>query len=207
VQWFYPPSLLQLIPFWLFSLQHSKTPAHSKHCCRDCFEHRRLCHSQQLLQHLHRLPVYFFVKYKIAALTYKVVTLNQLLYLTHLLALYTPGRSLWSQDKHLLLELAVFTVTSSWGFSYAAPSVWNKLPFEIHSSSSFSSFRGNLKTLFLPCFFLDPPRHLSPWRLPMPQICPFSWPCARYKWLYCIVLSCCFASSSLGLWSAEFSGL
>jgi len=34
-----PPRLLQLTPFWLFSLQRSKTPTHSKYCCPDCSEH------------------------------------------------------------------------------------------------------------------------------------------------------------------------
>jgi len=45
---------------------------------------------------MHWLPVYFRIKYKIATLTYSVVTLNQLLYLAHLLVPYTPGRSLRS---------------------------------------------------------------------------------------------------------------
>jgi len=57
----------------------------------------------------------------IAILTYKVVTLNQPLYLTHLLVSCTPGRSLRSQDKHLLLEPAVSTVIGSRRFSYATP--------------------------------------------------------------------------------------
>ena len=48
---------------------------------------QQLCPSQQLLHHLHWLPAYFRIKYKTATLTYKVVTLNQPLYmyLTHLL--------------------------------------------------------------------------------------------------------------------------
>jgi len=33
---------------------------------------QQLCHSEQLLQHLHWIPVYFRIKYKIATLTYKV---------------------------------------------------------------------------------------------------------------------------------------
>ena len=115
--------LLQLTPFWLFILQHSKTPTHSKYCCRDCFETQRLCRFHQLLQRLHWIPVYFRIKYKIATLTcktHRIVSLNQPLYLTHLLAPYTSGRSLRSQDEHLLLEPAVSTVIGSRGFSYAA---------------------------------------------------------------------------------------
>jgi len=58
-------------------------------------------------------------------------TLKQPPYLTYLLASYTPGRSLRSQDKHLLLEPAVSTVIGSRGFSYTAPSTWNKLSLDI----------------------------------------------------------------------------
>ena len=82
----------------------------------------------------------------IATFTYTVVTLNQPPYLSHLLARYTPGRSLRSQDKHLLLGPAVSTVIGSRGFSYAAPSIWNKLSLEIRNSSSFVCLERNLKT-------------------------------------------------------------
>ena len=115
---------------------------------------------QQLLQHLHWLPAFLRIKYKITTLPYKVVTLNQPLNLTHI-APCTPGRSLRSQDQHLLLEPAVSTVIGSRGFSYAAPSIWNKLPLEIDNSSSFASFKRNLNKFLVPS--LRPaPRHLSP---------------------------------------------
>ena len=121
-----PPWLFQLTPFWLFSFQHSETQMPSKYCCPDCFEHTTTVPFPALAPAL--APVYFHIKYKIATLTWNVVTLNQPLYLTHLLTPYTPGYSLWSRDKHLLLEPAVSTIIGSQGFSYAAPSVWNKLP-------------------------------------------------------------------------------
>jgi len=103
------------------------------------------------------------INYKIATLTYKVVTFSQPLYLTHLLAPYTPGHSLRSQDKHLLLEPAVSTVIGSRGFSYAAPSLSNYLPVEIRNSSLFASFKRNAETYYFPVPSRRPaPRHLSP---------------------------------------------
>jgi len=62
---------------------------------------------------------------------------------------YAPGRSLQSQDEHLLLEPAVSTITGSRGFSYVAPSIWDKLRLKIRKSSSFASFKRNLKTHYL----------------------------------------------------------
>ena len=142
--------------------------------------------SLQLLQHLHWLPAYLRIKFKITTLPYKVITLNQPLNLTHI-APCTPGRSLRSQDKHLLLEPAVSTVTGSRSFSSAAPSIWNKRPLEIDNSSLFASFKRILNKFLAPS--LRPaPRHLSTWRLSAPQIRPSGWPRARYEWSHCIVL-------------------
>jgi len=53
-----------------------------------------------------------------------------------------------SQNKLLILQPSVSTATGSRRFSYTAPSIWNKLPLEICNSSSFASFKRNLKTLF-----------------------------------------------------------
>ena len=45
--------------------------------------------------------------------------------------------------------------------------------------------------LFLPCLLFDPPRHLFPYSdMPAPEIRPSSWPSARYRCFYCVVLCC-----------------
>jgi len=88
---------------------------------------------------------------------------NQPLYLTHLLAPYTRDRCLRSHDKHLLLEPAVSTITGSRRFSYAAPSVWNKLPLCIRNSSSFAFFESHRMTCYFPVPSVRPTtHHLSP---------------------------------------------
>ena len=89
-----------------------------------------LCPFQQLLQNLHWLPVNFLIKYEIATLTYNGCHLKSTA-ISH-----SSARSLYSrsQDKHLLLEPAISTIIGSWGFSHAAPSVWNKLPVENRNS-------------------------------------------------------------------------
>ena len=119
--------------------------------------------------------------------TQKVATLNQPLYLTHLLAQYIPGCSLRSQDKQLFLEPAVMTIIGSRGFSYAALSIRNKLPLEIRSSSSFACFKRNLKTTIFPIPSLKP-------ALPsFALVTAYASDLARrltthnYKWYYCTV--------------------
>ena len=68
----------------------------------------------------------------------------------------TPFFFLWSQYKHLLSQSAVSTITGSWGFSYAAPSIWKKTPsrnLEISNSLSFASFKKKNKTYYFSCTF------------------------------------------------------
>jgi len=95
----------------------------------------------------------------LAALTYRVLTLNWPLYLTHLLDPYTLGRSLLSRDKHSFSEPAVYTVIGTWDFSYAAPLIWNirsyLSKFAIARRLPLNS-RGTLRHLIFPVPSLRP---------------------------------------------------
>ena len=108
---------------------------------------------------------------------YCKITLNQPqpIYPTHLLAPYilrVAGSAL-RINTYSLLQPAVSTVIGSRGFSYAAPSMWNK------------------RNLFFPCLLLDAPCHLPPvatacasdsaLRLTMLAFC---------RSFYCVVLYC-----------------
>ena len=76
--------------------------------------------TQQLICHLHWLPVHFCINYKISTLTYKALACNQPLYLSNLLTPYTPARILRSQDKQFLVVPIASTVVGRRGFTYAA---------------------------------------------------------------------------------------
>jgi len=99
-----------------------------------------------LLNRLHWLPVTFRIKYKLAIITYKSLSVAQPTYLHQLLHQYQPTRSLRSGGQKLL---ALPTISSEFGrraFSYCAPSVCNNLPLSIRSLDSFHSFKSHLKT-------------------------------------------------------------
>ena len=70
-------------------------------------------------------------------------------YLKDLITIYSPSRTLRSSDKFLLFKpvkkLATFGEKS---FNFAAPDVWNSLPFEIRSCTVFPTFKTKLKTFF-----------------------------------------------------------
>ena len=103
-----------------------------------------------ILYELHWLPIKQRVDYKIALTVFKCLNIENFpSYLKELVTLYTPKRSLRSSDQYFLAK--PFKNLSTFGhkaFHYAAPKVWNSLPFEIRSCSSLPIFKKKLKTHF-----------------------------------------------------------
>jgi len=60
------------------------------------------------------------------------------------------------QSNSLDYGNAVRTAIGSQGFSYTAPSTWNKLPLELRNSSPFASFKRNHNTCYFPVPSLRP---------------------------------------------------
>ena len=103
---------------------------------------------------LHWLPIQARITYKIALITYRAINLSGPSYLSDLISIYTPTRSLRSSADTLTLTPP--PTNRSFGersFSFAAPSIWNNLPLSIRSSNSDSSFRSSLKTYLFRLYF------------------------------------------------------
>ena len=76
-------------------------------------------------------------------------------YLKDLICVYTPSRELRSSSDKFLLSKP-FKKLDTFGkksFHYAAPDVWNTLPYDIRSCSNFTSFKKLLKTHFFKLAF------------------------------------------------------
>ena len=103
-----------------------------------------------ILKQLHWLPVAERVKHKVLSLAFRAVRENRPAYLTDLIRLYCPSRSLRSADQSLLAVPGPRVVkTKRYGqraFSYIATILWNALPRNIRETNSISSFRSSLKT-------------------------------------------------------------
>lgn len=99
------------------------------------------------LRNLHWLPIKDRIKYKIACLTFGAVNSTGPQYLSDLVSVYTPSRSLRSQsDASTLCVPRIRAKTfGQRSFSFNAPSIWNGLPFNLRSIESVQSFRNNLK--------------------------------------------------------------
>ena len=95
-----------------------------------------------LLKDLHWLPIKQRVLYKISIIVFKCLNCKDFpSYLKDLISVYTPSRSLRSADKFLLVKpfknLKTFGQRS---FHFSAPTVWNNLPFDLRSCTSFEIF-------------------------------------------------------------------
>ena len=90
--------------------------------------------SVPLLRSLHWLPVKYRVHFKICLLTYKALHEEQPVYLSSLIAISLPSRSLRSNRGITLSIPRIKTNTGARAFSSCAPSLWNNLPLYVLSA-------------------------------------------------------------------------
>src|SRR5664279_3765666 len=104
-------------------------------------------HITPVLLELHWLPIEVRIRYKIAVLTFKTITINKPLYLTELVSAHRSARELRSSSHNRLHIKRFRTVFGSRAFQHAAPEVWNSLPSElIDNITSLDTFKSHLKT-------------------------------------------------------------
>jgi len=118
---------------------------------------KRNHHITPILASLHWLPIKQRIDYKIATITYKTLLNRQPSYLLDLLHPYTPSRILRSSSTNLLTVPNIKTEIGRRSFSFAAPTIWNNLPFALRDSDSLSTFRSQLKTHLFSKSRLFPP--------------------------------------------------
>ena len=105
-------------------------------------------HCTPLLQQLHWLPISERIKYKTACMCYNSITGSAPSYLSELLQLYSPSRSLRSSSDTRILKLRRFNRTFH-GFrsvSYFDSHIWNNRLQDVRNSNSLPSFKNKLKT-------------------------------------------------------------
>ena len=116
---------------------------------------RAPCHQNctPLLKQLHWLPISEWIKYKTACMCYNAITGSAPSYLSELLHLYSPSRSLRSSasdTRMLKIQRRFNRKTHGFRtFSHFDPHIWNNLPQDIRHSATLSSFKSQLKTAFL----------------------------------------------------------
>ena len=131
---------------------HAESP---KYCCAP--------HSQSATpSKLHTSPTatplapnFWTNKIETACMCYNAITCSAPSYLTELLYLYSPSRSLrFSTDTRMLKIQRFNCKTHGFGtFSHFGPHIWNNLPQDIRHSTTLSSFKSQLKTFLFSEYF------------------------------------------------------
>ena len=83
-----------------------------------------------LLSNLHWLPIHKRINFKVAILTYEVLSTQQPAYLYNSLCYHQPSRSLRSSSQSLLQVPRVKTDFGRRAFSSDAPQIWNLPPLK-----------------------------------------------------------------------------
>ena len=91
----------------------------------------------------------FRIKYKINLLTFKALHGLAPGYISELLTVYTPSRTLRSAHKHYLVEKhSHMKKAGNRAFSVVAPRLWKKLPYDLIKVDKLDAFKSVLKTYY-----------------------------------------------------------
>ena len=101
---------------------------------------RRHDHITPTLNRLHWLPIRQRIIFKIASLTYKTLHNRKPSCLFQLLNPYVPTRNLRSLDKNLLTIPDIRSANGRRSFAFAAPTIWNSLPFQLRTCPTLAVF-------------------------------------------------------------------
>ena len=105
-------------------------------------------HVTPILRHLHRLPDRARISYKIACLCINTITSVAPAYLSDLLHLHSPSRSLRPSADTRLFKIPLYKCKTKGdrAFSYFDSSVWNLLLLHIRNATTIDAFKSALAT-------------------------------------------------------------
>ena len=108
----------------------------------------RYHHSTPLLKRLHWLPISERIKYKVACMCFSAINGSGPAYISELLHVYTPSRTLRSSSDTLILKIQEYKRKNHGfrTFSCFGPYILNSPPQDLRHCSTGSSFKAKLKT-------------------------------------------------------------
>ncbi len=113
-------------------------------------------HITPILLLLHWLLLQYRTEFKIELFVYKAVNCLAPQYLSELLTVHNPVRSLRSQTTRMLwVPRTRLKCRGDRAFSVAGPKLWNTLPLSLRTAYTVSEFKWLLKTHLFSCAFND----------------------------------------------------
>ena len=109
--------------------------------------------SHEMMMELHWLPVKARIEYKLCLLLHSYFDGSMPTYLTNLLRLYAPSRSLRSSadTRRFVVPVSRLRVGER-AFSVCGPKTWNALPQSIREIEEKACFKRQLKTYYFDTF-------------------------------------------------------
>ena len=104
---------------------------------------------------LHWLPISERIKDKVACMCFSAINGSGPAYLSELLHVYTPSRTLRSFSDTRMLEIQQYKRKTHGfrTFSCFGPHIWNSLPQDLRHCSTLSHFKAKLKTFLFSQYF------------------------------------------------------
>ena len=104
---------------------------------------------------MHLLPIPERIKYKVACMCFSAISGSGPAYLSELLHVYTPSRTLRSSSDTRTLEIQQYKRKTHGfrTFSCFGPRIWNSLPQDLRHCATLSSFKAKLKTCLFSQYF------------------------------------------------------
>ena len=112
-------------------------------------------HATPLLEKLHWLPISERIKNKVACMCFSAINSSGPAYISELLHVYTPSRTLRSSSDTRILEIQQYKRKTHGfrTFSCFGPHIWNSHPQDFRHCSTLSSFKAKLKTFLFSQYF------------------------------------------------------
>ena len=104
---------------------------------------------------MHWLPVTFRINYKVALFVFKIVNNMAPSYICDLVETRTESHELRSSSPaiRLVVRKARLPTYGNRAFSFYAPRIWNKLPWELRQMTNCERFKKALKTHYFKIAF------------------------------------------------------
>ena len=101
------------------------------------------------------LTDHYCIKYKVACMCFGAINGSGPAYLSELLHVYTPSRTLRSSSDTRMLEIQQYKRKTHGfrTFSCFGPHIWNSLPQDLRHCATLSSFKAKLKTFLFSQYF------------------------------------------------------
>ena len=112
-------------------------------------------HSTPFLEKLHWFPISEHINYKVTYMCFNAMNSSGHPYLSELLHVYTPSRTLHSPSDTRILKIQQYKRKSHGfgAFPCFGPHIWNSLPQDLRHGSTPSSFKAKLKTFLFSQYF------------------------------------------------------